>query len=130
MREELTIHQRLNVMIAVAADRVNRLTNMTTSQCTRTWHMQTITFLLNVSNNLSVAKQECKKMQENKDQIVLDCMKIKVTDCEEIFKYPHDKELSRLYKGELETNEYTGIIERFCRKYIKDKGKAFMQMLI
>ena len=87
IREELTVHQRLNVMIRVAADRVNRLTGINTTQCTRTWHMQTITFLLNVCNGINTSKRESKKMQENKDEIILDCMKIKVIDCDGIFRY-------------------------------------------
>ena len=69
-------------------------------------------------------------MQENEDEIVLDCMKIKVTDCEGIFKYPYDKELCSLHEGELKANEYMGIIKWLFWKHIKDEGKTFMQMLI
>ena len=71
MKEELTDHQRLNAMITVAMDRVNKLTGMDTAQCTRIWHMHDTTFLLNVSNGLIASKQECKKCKRMRTKLSL-----------------------------------------------------------
>ena len=38
MKEELTDHQQLNIMITVAAGRAGKLTGMATTQYMRTWH--------------------------------------------------------------------------------------------
>jgi hypothetical protein len=103
-------------MITVAADKASNLTGIDTVQYTRTWHMHDTAFLLNVSNNLNAATREYKTMQENEYKIVLDCMTMKVIECEDIFKYTYKKELSSLHEEELNSNEYMGVIERFCQR--------------
>jgi hypothetical protein len=101
MKDEFTDHQRLNVMLTVAAGRAGKLTGIDTAQCTRTWHMYHTPCFFTVSNNLDEAKRECELMQESTDEIILDCMKVKVIQCKGIFIHPHKKELSDLLEGEL-----------------------------
>ena len=57
-------------------------------------------------------------------------MKMKVIECEGIFKFPYKKELFSLHKGELTSDKYMGVIDQFCQRYIQDEGKAFIHMLI
>ena len=96
MNKVLTLHQRLNVMLTVTAGKASKFTGIDTTQCMRTWHKNHTPFFITISNDTNAANRECALLQRNADNIILDCITIRVTEFEELFLSPHKKARERL----------------------------------